>query len=617
MKGKMIRSVLKEYGAKWAVNRSLYSAKLKMLCTAEGTEKIFEKKVNYPSRLDLFNVDTEKIKAFLQEFPEEKKKELERLADNACEGKILGFSSLELDYGYPLDWQLNPLTGKKCNAGDKWYRIPDFDSQRGDIKTVWEASRFSHFVTLARAYLLTKNEKYYRAFSEQLNDWIKNNSYGFGANFKCGQECALRLVNALLAYTVFFAEGTAQERDKENTEILVMRCYRKILSNFFYARKCIKNNHTISELMGMIVGAWCCTDEKNLSLAFRMLDDTIDEQFTEDGGYTQYSFNYERLALQDIEVVLCIEKKTGHRLQENSRRKILAAAELMYQCQDDTGDMPNYGANDGALAFPVTSCGYRDFRPVVYTTYALLTGRKLYGTGFYEEERFWFGEGGIGNAEQKDRVSNAFGYAGIYTFRRADSWAMTVLNDYKSRPAHMDQLHFDLWVDGVNVFCDRGTYSYASEEGKELAGNKGHNTAVCEGRPQMNTHGVFLVYDWTRKGRVKHTNSLFYGEMTSINGYSHHRSIEVTKTGYRITDRLGGNGKYKILFHTPCEIRHIGRALELWIGKKALCAIRSTAEPEVCGAYRSLHYLEKEEINCIVFSAGINDTVITDIEILR
>lgn len=617
MNGKMIGAVLKEYGAGWAANRCLYSAKLKMLSTAERTEKFFEKKVNYPSRLDIFSFDIEKIKTSLKDLPEEKKDELKRQADHICEGKILGFSSVELDYGCPPDWQLNPLTGKKCSSEEKWYKIPDFDPQRGDIKAVWEASRFSHFVTLARAYLLTGDEKYYKAFAEQLADWIKNNPYGYGANFKCGQECALRMVNGLLAYTAFSKTGAAKECDKKNIEILILRCYRRILSNFFYARNCIKNNHTISELVGMIIGAWCCGDEKQLSRAFRTLDEVIHEQFTSDGGYCQFSFNYERLALQDIEIVLSIEEKTGYRLQESSRRKVLAAAELMYQCQDDSGDMPNYGPNDGALAFPVTSCGYRDFRPVIHTVYALLTGKKLYESGIYEEELLWFGKEITGGTELRSRVSRAFDGAGLYTFRRADSWAMTVLNDYKSRPAHMDQLHFDLWIDGINVFCDGGTYSYASEEGKELAGNAGHNTAVCEGKLQMNTHGAFLVYDWTEKGRAKHTDTLFCGEMRSLNGYAHHRKIEMTEGGYRITDRVKGEGKFEILFHTPCEVQNKGDVLELEINGAVVCTMRSSAKPEIKRAYRSLYYLNKEEISCIRYPAGTEDMVITDIEIIR
>ena len=212
----------------------------------------------------------------------EDKNELLDRADRACNGIIRGFSSIDLDYGNPIDWQLSPLTGKRCSEKDKWYRIPDFDKERGDIKAIWEASRFSHFIILARAYLLSGEKKYYRAFSDQLNSWLENNPYGYGANFKCGQECSLRMVNTLLAFTVFKNDGIATDSDESNVKDLIDRCYRKVLSNFFYAYKCIKNNHTISELMGMIVGAWCCEDTKQVQKAFRMLDQVIEDMAFED-----------------------------------------------------------------------------------------------------------------------------------------------------------------------------------------------------------------------------------------------------------------------------------------------------------------------------------------------
>ena len=59
--------------------------------------------------------------------------------------------------------------------------------------------------------------------------------------------------------------------------------------------------------------------------------------------------------------------------------------------QDENGDVPNYGSNDGALIFPLTTCGYRDFRPVLNTLYVLIKGQRLYDYGNYDEELLWFG----------------------------------------------------------------------------------------------------------------------------------------------------------------------------------------------------------------------------------
>lgn len=613
MNAGIIKSILKEYGVGWAINRGIYSGKLKLMSVIKGSEKIFEKRVGYPSQLDIFDIDTNRIRNFLQNIPQKKKQELIEIADNACEGKILGFSSVMLDYGKPINWQLNPLTKNDCSIQKKWYQIPDFDGEFGDIKVIWEASRFSHFLTFARAYLLTGDKKYYKAFSDQLADWIRKNPYSFGVNFKCGQECSIRMVNGLLAYTVFINEGQSTSQDKENIEILILRCYRKILSNFFYAYKCIKNNHTISELMGMIVGAWCCGEDERLSYAYKTLDKVINEQFTDDGGYKQFSFNYERLALQDLEVVLSLN--TGYGLNAQSKKKVLAAANMMYQCQDESGDMPNYGSNDGALVFPVTSCGYRDFRPVINSIHAKLAGTRLYETGDYDEEIYWFGDKKEYPTKNIKRTSMIFNKAGLCTFRRADSWGMIVLNNYKSRPAHMDQLHFDLWINGINVLCDGGTYSYVSQEGHELISNVAHNTVLVGNNIQMNTRGAFMIYNWTQGKINKYTGNIFYGEIKSKNGYSHCRTVEITDKGYRIIDKVRANETYKVLFHTPCDVVEDGDIFELRTDEKILCRIKSTAKGEKAKSLRSLYYLKKEEITCMEFIAE-HDTVVTEIEVM-
>lgn len=606
MNNGMIKSILKEYGLWWAVNRSFYSIKLKAFSFIPET--VFEKRAGYPTKIDIFSPNILAIQMFLQELPKDKKHHLIKLADNACEGKIWGFNSVELDYGNPINWQLNPVTRKECDITKKWYQIPDFDPGRGDIKVIWEASRFSHFITLARAYMLTQNEKYYQAFSSQLEDWIKKNPYSYGANYKCGQECSLRMINGLLAYTVFKELGLTTDIDRKNVEVLILRCYRKICSNFFYAYKCIKNNHTISELVGMIVGAWCCGEKKRLKFAFQTLDKVVDEQFTDDGGYTQYSFNYERLALMDMEVVFCIEGKTEHKLSGASKRKLLAAAELMYQCQDESGDMPNYGSNDGALVFPVTSCGYRDFRPVINTIAALISGKRMYNAGDYDEELLWFGNSLKCPINHVERVSKSFSNAGLFTIRKPGSWAMIVLDDYKSRPAHMDQLHFDLWVGGRNALCDGGTYSYALKEGRELAKNESHNTVVYDNKPQMKLYGAFMVCDWTKREYVKYTGKMFCGEYQSKNNYKHKRTVEATENGYKITDEIyGKNGKEcKLLFYTPCKAMEKNNGIELQCDGKILCRLKSEYPHKIMNSYRSFYYLKKDKGYCIEYKGKTN-----------
>ena len=451
----MIISLINEYGITWLANRLLYSAKLKMMKKLPFTEEIFEKDI-VVKRIDIFDIDVNRIEKFLINLSDEKKKAIISVADKAAEGKIKAFSSIELDYGNPINWHYNPITKVEVDNNIKWYKIPDFDSDRGDIKVIWEASRFSHFFYFARAYLITGERKYYDAFSFQLNSWVNENSYSYGVNYKCGQEATLRMINALITYSVFKTCGFTSKKDEDNLYKLVEGSYKKVLSNFFYAHKCIKNNHTLSEITGLIIGAWCCADNKNLERAYKLLNEEIEKQFFPDGGYIQHSFNYQRLALQLMEFILKISKKTNIHISDKCKGLIKNSIFLMYQVQDVAGDVPNYGANDGALIFPVTSCGYRDFRPVINTLYTLLDGRRVYDVGDYDEEILWFAEKEINiiPMEKIEKIPFKFPEAGLYTLRHDKGFLMVALQRLKTRPGHMDQLHIDLWHKGKNIFCD-------------------------------------------------------------------------------------------------------------------------------------------------------------------
>ena len=598
----LIKSIITEYGLPWAFNRFLYSLKLKMMNTLPVTENFFEKKVQV-KRLDIFNFDTEPIEDFLNKLPEDKKEKIISIADNAIKGKILGFSSIELDYGNPINWHLNPLTNKEVDKTIKWYKIPDFDRERGDIKVIWEASRFTHLFYFIRAYILTKDAKYYEAFSDQLASWLRENPYSYGANYKCGQEATLRMINVLIAYSAFKSYGLITKKDEENVRKIVEGSYKKVLSNFFYAHKCIKNNHTLSEITGLIIGAWACGDTNKLKRAYKLMDKEIEKQFISDGGYKQFSFNYQRFALQIIEFVLKINNKTGMDLSEHTKKLIKNSALLMYQMQDDSGDVPNYGSNDGALIFPVTTCGYRDFRPVLNTIFSFIDGKRIYEPGEYDEELLWFGNKGIEEIPclEIERRSSSFHESGFYSFRHKNGFLMTVLQDFKSRPAQMDQLHIDLWHKGINVFCDSGTYSYATEIGKQLSLTSAHNTVVIPDKEQMSKHGPFLIYNWSLREKVKYETKRFIGTMISKNGYKHTREIKQTDYGYLIVDQVySEDGNCMFYFHTPCEINTISsKEFELSYKGEPICNIKTSFDAEVNKAYRSLYYLKKEIINCI------------------
>ena len=171
---------------------------------------------------------------------------------------------------------------------------------------------------------------------------------------------------------------------------------------------------------------------------------------------------------------------------------------------------------------------------------------------------------------------------------------MTCLQDFKSRPAHMDQLHIDLWHKGVNIICDSGTYSYASEIGNELSSTAAHNTVKMLDIEQMNKKGAFLVIDWTKRKDVVCDAKSFSGTMISKNGYIHKRNIIKTDYGYFVSDEVNGKGDYcDFNFHTPCKVKIVNGGFQLLENGENLCTIKTSGGIEVTKTYRSLYYLQK------------------------
>ena len=605
----MIKSILTEYGLPWLFNRGLYSVKLKMLRFLPFTESLFDREVNI-SRLDIFTPNIVNLENFLSSLSDEKKINIISIADNAIEGKIKGFSSIEMDYGQPINWHLNPITGKTVDSNKKWFNIPDFDSVIGDIKGVWEISRFSHLFYFIRAYMLTKDKKYYIAFSNQIKDWIKNNEYSYGPNFKCGQEATLRMINVLITYESFKYYNLTSVDDEKNVKKIVETSYKKVLSNFFYAHKCIKNNHTLSEITGLIIGAWCSNDHKKLKKAYRLLNKEIDNQFFDDGGYVQYSFNYQRFAFQIIEFALSITDKTGYDIEIQNKDKLKKSVLQLYQLQDESGILPNYGSNDGALIFPLHTCDYLNYKPTLNSLHVQLTDNRLYEYGDYDEELLWF------NCTDRDslpiesikRQDIKFSDSGLYSLRSNNSHMMIILQNFKNRPAQMDQLHIDLWHKGINVSCDSGTYSYASKLGKSLSLTNAHNTVKINGVEQMNKHGHFMIYDWSSALDAEFKEDYFEGKMKSKNGYSHKRVVSYKDNEFIVKDSVESKENYVINFHTPCEIKRQNFGLDLIYENNVVAKIITNEDLDIKKCSISRYYLKEEKINCISIKKGRLET---------
>ncbi len=97
------------------------------------------------------------------------------------------------------EWHRNPFNGVRASHADiAWWEIPDFDSQLGDVKTVWEASRFGWVMKFAQDSR-TGDREALALLNDLPADWCSKNPPYRGRNWKCGQESSVRVMHLAVA----------------------------------------------------------------------------------------------------------------------------------------------------------------------------------------------------------------------------------------------------------------------------------------------------------------------------------------------------------------------------------------------------------------------------------
>jgi len=434
--------------------------------------------------------------------------------DEIEKGNFTYFSKTKAHLGFPPDWHLNPFTNFHAPTHLHWSEIKDFAN--GDIKIIWEPNRCAFVYTLVRAFWRTGDERYAEMFWRLIESWREENPPQSGTNWKCGQETSFRVMAWCFGlYGFLYANATTVERVNMLAQMIAVSAER-ISANLRYAVS-QKNNHGISEGLGLFtIGVlfpefrkakeWRETGKK-------VLEQLGKELIYTDGSFTQHSTNYHRLMLHDYLWCLRLGELNGEDFSDELKRRIGAGCNWLYQLQDEeTGHVPNYGHNDGALILPLDNCDYTDFRPVIQAVHYLIHRERCYENGEWDEGLFWlFGkeslDSKINPPQRKDFKARVGGY---YTLRSENGFAFIRCVEFRHRPAQADNLHFDLWWRGQNIATDAGTYSYnaPSPWNNALGHTAFHNTVTVDGLAQMDMAGKFLWLPWVR-GRVHQLNSKF------------------------------------------------------------------------------------------------------------
>ena len=318
-------------------------------------------------------------------------------SNKILEGNLPYFGRLSFAGGFPPKWFQNPLTGQSVSPNRQWTQMrfasgssPD---DYGDLKFILEPSRFLFVYPLARAYVLSGDERYAEAFWMSIESWASNSLPMSGPLWICGQESSLRIMAWSFAFYAFlYSPATTLQRVTLLLSMIAAHAWRT-MQTLGYARS-QRSNHLISEAVGLWTAGTLYPELNDARLwqkqGAKLLREAVLDQITPEGLFLQNSFNYQRMVLQQLLWAIRLAEINNQHLGPEIRQRTIAAFEFINHFVDrESGHVPNHGSNDGSYILPLAACDYGDFRPLIRMGGSILNRQTPLSPGPWDEAAIW------------------------------------------------------------------------------------------------------------------------------------------------------------------------------------------------------------------------------------
>lgn len=445
------------------------------------------------------------------------------------------------------DWHgpLGRATGSAVM--DPWWALPAMPAN-DDIKDVWEFSRMDWVLCMAQRVACGDAAESGR-LRQWLNDWIVRNPPYRGRNWACGQEASIRVIHLLLAARIMGELDRTEPALLDLTEVHLHR----IAATIGYAIA-QRNNHASSEAAALFVGgSWLEHQGRSVGRrwrerGWRLLRNAVIGCTCPDGTLSQYSPNYQRLFLDAVAIADLVRSEFSlPPFDDDVAARLRACTQWLDSMVDPrTGDTSNIGGNDGAMLLPIGPAGYRNFRPSLHLA-STRFGQPIRQP--FDEDTgtllAWLGLKPLGQTvKPKSRLCSSGGFVVTHGVRH---WGVLRLPQFQFRPAHADALHFDLWIDGRNIFRDSGSGRYSGDRRWTdwFPSTAAHSTIEFDGRSQMPRLGRFLFGSWLSPAaspefRVTGTDGTTTAGYVDRWGAKHRRTVQWTDGKVAVADEIGG-----------------------------------------------------------------------------
>jgi len=486
---------------------------------------------------------------------------------------LLGYR--HLDFGQPVDWHLDPVSGRRAPVRH-WSTLDPLDGETlGDSKVTWELNRHQWMVRLGQAYRLSRDERFAQAFCAHLLGWMSGNPRGVGINWTSSLEVAFRLISWTWALHLFQGSPSVgpELRSLVSRSLWQHAAHvERYLSHYFSP-----NTHLTGEALGLVYAGTLLSHlpraKRWQTLGSRILGEQSGQQILGDGVYFEQSTCYQRYTAEIYLHFIILAELNGIPVPADVRASVARLLDALLVLLRPDGAMPSIGDADGGWLLPLDQRASSDARGV-FSTAAVVFRRPDYAwaAGELAPETLWLlGPAAVATFDGlvprppeggPTRALEHGGYVILRTDWRAD--ADQVILDtgplgcpHSSGHGHADLLGVQCSFRGRPYVVDPGTFRYTTADGwrDHFRTTGAHSTVEVDGVGQAIPKGPF-AWDSRPESRLvrwQTTDTLDYAE-AEHSAYErlpdpvlHRRLVVLTRSGYCVVlDDLVGRTEHRL-----------------------------------------------------------------------
>lgn len=494
---------------------------------------------------------------------------------------ILGYGPL--DFGDDVDWQLDAVSGIRAPL-EPWPALDHQDFRTvGDSKVSWELNRHQFLVTLAKAWLLTGDERFVRKLEDIYQDWHRKNPYPRGINWGSSLEVAFRSLSWLWVRELLAECPSAVQLRLDIGRSLGFNGWyiHRYLSTYF-----APNTHLLGEGVALFfIGAlcpWLPDASKWRETGWQIVVDHSLDKVLPDGAYYEQSTYYHVYALDFFLHARILAERNGMPVPAAYDEVVKGMLKhLAYLCQ--VGSPPRFGDDDGGRVFDPGRNRAEHLSDPLTVGAAMYQDHALKPPALaVTEEMLWLlGEPGLqaflACPEWNGRESAAFPHTGLYVSHAGDDSQSQVVMDAgplgggSGGHGHADALSLTMNLAGNPILVDPGAYKYFGPDSarNQFRTTQAHNTVTVDRLSQAEPRTLFSWFRWpevTVEAAVLKPEFDFiaaahdgYGRIASP--VTHRRTLFAPREGFWfVLDELtsGGAHDYALHWHLApnVELKH-------------------------------------------------------------